>query len=425
VPGIYRSIGWGFPIRLTPTGEFDTGTTEDIATCAEIYQIRRLRFPLNFSPVGNVFTMTGFYADRGDAHNDWRSSLMTFEINDDPKLEFLIPGTRGKVVGPSFRPFVGSLGDFFAFVRQYEIKFKELIGLGVTELQVGLASLSKYISDIFDGPGAYTCLARGMILVETSWLIERLAENARSLSKTLGIAVDQEQLVSKFLDFMMATPTKFDLFVQSGCGCLVRLGALTLIDLSLIALPLNNLMLDLRLDSTMRQIKGSHFEKTVAERIMKDVPEISFVIRPNVKLKRLGERDAFAEADLYIRHHQFLIVVDCKAYSITRSFLVGERRDVENRWGLVCEWLRESDRRAAEIAKSRRDSNYQVPESLSHVVPIVCSAFPEFICSLCDEYFLVSGKIPRVCIYDELVEFLKNLKPPELLSLPFTIPISR
>jgi len=186
---------------------------------------------------------------------------------------------------------------------------------------------------------------------------------------------------------------------------------------------LGDLLLDLELDSEMRRIKGNSFEKTVAERIQKDVPGIELPMKPCLRLKRKGSRKIFAEADLYIASGPFLIIVDCKSYSVTREYLKGVNRAVGRRWELVQQWMRESDDRAKLIAEVTDPANYRIPPGTTHIIPLVCSAFPECIWGV-DERWYLTSEIPLVCTYAELVHFVRDAGSMQLSDRSFAIPIS-
>jgi hypothetical protein len=183
-------------------------------------------------------------------------------------------------------------------------------------------------------------------------------------------------------------------------------------------------MMDLQLDSEMKRIKGSTFEAAVASRVLSDCHAVSMPIRPGLKLKKRGEQNAFAELDAYIQVGTLLFLVDCKAYSLTREYFRGDFRAVMNRRILTNEWLDGSDRRTREIAKHPAGANYTIPKEITHLIPVVCSAFPEFWWSFDENEFLVTRKIPRVCTYHELVEVLNSEAVGDLTEKAFAIPIA-
>jgi hypothetical protein len=58
---------------------------------------------------------------------------------------------------------------------------------------------------------------------------------------------------------------------------------------------------------------------------------------------------------------------------------------------------------------------------VTHIIPVVCSAFPEFVWNLQDDYFLIERKLPRVCTYRELVNLLSSDRLNEVETRPFAI----
>jgi hypothetical protein len=101
---------------------------------------------------------------------------------------------------------------------------------------------------------------------------------------------------------------------------------------------------------------------------------------------------------------------------VTRDFLKGDFRAVRNRCIDIERWLAESDARAALLARVSDPANYVIPVGVTHIVPLVCSAFPEYLLELTDAMCLsvtygsnITARVPRVCTYPGLVYVIQNI----------------
>lgn len=199
----------------------------------------------------------------------------------------------------------------------------------------------------------------------------------KELFQIEGNHANTEEVVSIFLRLLFSSGSEkeYDPLLRTGVGALHDGRDLFVLDLNLIITVLTSVMMDLQLDSDMRQIKGSNFEAYVAERLRLDCPKIDMPIKAGLGLKRKGEHAAFAEVDAYVQVGTLLLLIECKAYALTREYFRGDFRAVRNRRILNEQWLDASDRRALEIAKSPQGSNYSIPYEITHIVPVVCSAF--------------------------------------------------
>ena len=423
--GLYRRVNKGVKLEIEKDGELVADPDPETMDLMLLYDRRRQEFSSTFSPVGffSAFDARQEFPSMELRADRW--STVGFLYNSDPDYVYQI-GTSARIKGPSFLPFRVIL-DCFSFIEPFAQQVEVVTGLTLRQLRLSFVALKNYICDRWsDERAQFTYLNRGLVFANPSFLAEQLTECLKELFKVEAEQRDAKEVVSIFLRLLFSggSPQKYDPLMRRGVGALHQNPGLWVFDLNLTVALLTNVMMDLQLDSEMRQIKGSHFETYVAARLGSDCPMISMPIKPGLKLKRKGEENAFAEVDAYVQVGVLLFLVECKAYSLTREYFRGDYRVVRNRRILNEGWLDASDRRGAEIAKSRSGANYSIPKEVTHVVPVVCSAFPEFWWTYDEREFLVPKKVPRVCTYHELAELLNSTSVTDLADEPFAIPIA-
>jgi hypothetical protein len=261
---------------------------------------------------------------------------------------------------------------------------------------------------------------------DREFLEDNLRQCLQEAFESEGEKRKAEETLPLFLEKLSGNRGSYDPMTPGQVACLYQIEDVYLLDLNLIMAPLMAMLMNLQLDSEMRQIKGSHFETFVAKRLPEDCPEILMPMKPGLKLKRVGQPDAFAELDAYVQVGPIFFLVECKAYSLTREYFRGDSRAVINRRILVEQWLDRSDRRAHDVAESPIGANYKIPDEVTHVIPVVCSAFPEFMWTFEEGDFLVRRKVPRACTYHELAELLSNPESrASMLLAPYAVPVKR
>jgi len=421
---VYRRVNKGANLEVGRSGELVAEPDRETIELMLLYDRRRHEFSTTFSPIG---FFSAFEAKREFPSTELRNdhwSTLTFEFNEDRDYIYQI-GSRARIRGPGFLPYRLSL-NFLRFIEPFETQVEAVTGLTLRQLRLCFAALKNYICDRWHEEGTpFTYLNRGLSFAETSFLSTKLTECLMELFEGEAEQRSANESVAVFLRLLSSNKDfrQYDVLLRRGLGCLYESEELSILDLNLSVSALGHLMMDLQLDNQMRQIKGGHLETYIANRMPSDCPHVIFPMKPGLKLKRKGEKNAFAELDVYVQAGTLLFLVDCKAYSLTHEYFRGDRKAVENRWLLNEQWLEASDRRGHEISKVPEGANYTIPENVTHLIPVVCSAFPEFFWSLDENKFLVSKRTPRVCTYHELAELLNSSKLAELSAKAFAIEV--
>jgi hypothetical protein len=324
----------------------------------------------------------------------------------------------GQVKSPGFELFELAL-DRLEHLRPFETRFPEVIGLTLDQLRDCYLAVKQYLLTAWSPGAEYTLVSRGIWFAEDATLRRRLG-NAYVETPTGRSSNNPDAIVERFLGLLEGDPRSSDLLLRQRQCSLSRFPTLCALDLSLTWISMLDFLTDLTIDSEMKRINGSQFEDYVTQTLAEAVPNLEYPIPPGLALKRIGEKDPFAQLDTYAQVDDMLFLVESKAYSITREYLKGSPQAVWGRWVLVDGWLRSSDTRAQKIVAALTGSNFSIPQDVKFVVPVICSAFSEFIWSDDQQFYLQPGRIPRVCTLDELIDVI-TVGRASLRERPFTI----
>jgi hypothetical protein len=415
----YRRVSKGEHLRVV-NGEVTATLDPELHECMRLYDLRRSEYSNSLSPVGSGTMFEAREASPSPALRSDRTSTLIFSFNSEKDRVWTIPNL-GRV-HPNYLPYQLSLQCLFG-LEPFEERIEVLTGLTLRQLRLCFVAVKNLICDLWDGPAQYTRVMRGAIFGSSDFLREELAERLEELFGAKSEPKNALEVMGLFCGLLSGGESLrgYDVLLRRGSGCLLQYGSNAMLDISLHHALLNDVLMDVQLDSEMRRIKGSNFEATVAERLLADVPAATYPIRPGLKLKRMGESNTFAEVDVYLQKAGYLFLIECKAYSVTREYFRGDIKPAQNRWNLMEKWLRVSDKRASEISRHPHGANYAIPDGITHIVPLVCSAFPEFFWNMEQQNYLIDRQMPRVCTYTELVQLLTSDRLQDIEKRPFTI----
>lgn len=420
VPSAFRRAGKGAAIQIHTDGTFYTELDKDTEDLAALYDRRRSTIAQDYASSGGLgsFAMKKASMTKSFAVNSW-STIALIPVTDQEQ-EYIISG-MGRIRNPSFDLYELFL-EPLKFLSIFEKNIFAMIGLSVDQLRRCMVAVKRYFFIAWKPASEYTLVTRGTWFIWRKFLEGNITEAYRHVADEEGADPSEaEGVVDRYLALLQGgDPRQFDLLLRRGLRTVYFDKEMVAIDVSVIQQALLNLLIDLEIDDEMRQIKGLDFEKYVARMLEEQVEQIAFPIKPGLKLKRVGENNPFAEVDVYAQIQDILLLIDCKAYSVTRDYLKGEARAIGNRWILVQEWLAETDKRAVRIVETRRGSNFEIPADVKYVIPIVCSAFTEFIWTKDPRFFLSGIEIPRVCTFPELISVL-NQRVDMLKAAPFVL----
>jgi hypothetical protein len=306
-------------------------------------------------------------------------------------------------------------------LRPFESHFIEIAGVTLNQLKGCYVALKRYILNKWSPHAEYTLICRGIWFTEALTLRRNLRQEYEAFMPIETVAA--EIIVDRFLQILQGEPRSCDLLLRQRQSALSISSTICALDLSATPNVLGGLLLDMVIDDEMKRIKGDRFEHHVTQFLRDTVPDCSYPVRPGLALKRHGERNPFAQVDTYAQVEDILFLIEAKAYSVTRDYLKGTPQAVYGRWRMVENWLRKADTRAGKVVNVRKGSNFSIPEEVRFIVPVVCSAFVEFVWSQSNVYYLDEDlKIPRGCTLDELVAIMSGSLE-KLREMPATLRI--
>ncbi|GAJ00791.1 unnamed protein product, partial [marine sediment metagenome] len=89
--------------------------------------------------------------------------------------------------------------------------------------------------------------------------------------------------------------------------------------------------------------------------------------------------------------------------------IVGEPDSLKQRWETIVKDVEQVDTLSERLLKEPKGKNFEVPDSVKWIVPIVCGPFAEWVPSSSQKWWLYED-IPRVLTPDELLETIARVK---------------
>jgi hypothetical protein len=410
-----RRVSRGATIVFRSSGVVEAVHSGAMERCTQLYERRRQQLTEVAGPVGNPTNVRVAEPLELQKQGAEGRLLLFFQEATDP-IDVEISGST---IRAHFLPRHCGL-EFLAGLTPVEPILIKKTALTVYQLQLCCVALTNYVVTTFGSPGfAYTYLTRGCIIALTEYLRTRLADGLRDLigSQSEG---SPEMLSLSFLDLLLATSeddrASVELSTYPDCSYRHR-GKdfdLCLLDMTAIPHTLARMAFDLKIHGgSAGKAKGIEFEKWVLEFLRKEGSQrVSFLAR-KVKLRGYDP-----DIDVLVGTENILFAVECKAQKLSPGYLDGVFDEVTRRREKVERWLEGVREKAARLAGNPEFTNAFIPKQFTHVVPVVCSAFPEFCYDLGKESFLIVDEIPRVCTAEELLKVILHPQIGGLASHP-------
>ncbi|MBA7630614.1 hypothetical protein ES703_38137 [subsurface metagenome] len=167
-----------------------------------------------------------------------------------------------------------------------------------------------------------------------------------------------------------------------------------------------------RMIGTIAILRGRDLEITLVEYLKAHANSMGFTIwwlgheKGMIRFREKGKRDV----DIGIIVDQHLLIIDVKAHAATRDLvIIGEPGRLKRRWKTIMKDLKQVDTLCKRLLKEPKGKNFEVPDSVKWIVPIVCGPFTEWVPSSSQKWWLYED-IPRVLTPDELLETIARAK---------------
>lgn len=125
----------------------------------------------------------------------------------------------------------------------------------------------------------------------------------------------------------------------------------------------------------------------------------------NIRFIKDGKRDV----DIGIIVNGHLLIIEAKSRAGKRDiYFVGNREKLLDRWKQLIEDIQKVDSLSKRLVKEPRGKNFEIPNMVKWIVPILCEPFVEWI-PFSDQKWWLYKDIPRACTPEELIETIERI----------------
>jgi hypothetical protein len=179
-----------------------------------------------------------------------------------------------------------------------------------------------------------------------------------------------------------------------------------------------------RFDGAKADAKGRLFEQEVEAKIRAEFPTAPFWERAKSNQPLRFPDGSDGEIDFAICRGNCLVVIEVKSEVIPAGYFQGEREAIRKRSDQLKKALKQVEAHCRKLSTHPVTDSYALPHEIEYLVPIICTAMPEWLDSWSLQDML-TPKTPRVCTPGELGRFLRERGPKYLSRLPFAIKVAR
>jgi len=217
---------------------------------------------------------------------------------------------------------------------------------------------------------------------------------------------------------------RISLWDRTGAKLFLRVPGGLLTDHSAVPALLGSIFSELSthasIDGKVGQLRGDDFEDEVEKYLKLNIADF----RPWICHRKLQFLSGVQrDIDVSFLFGRMLFVIECKAFSVPPAFDRGEPGALQTRKRKIDDALNQVDTLCQLLSKGRRGKNFEIPDTVTHIISIAASPFPEYIDTRSDQYFLTPS-IPRVCTPEEIAEFIRQFQLPNHISKPFVWEVS-
>ncbi len=434
-----RRVWKGAQLRVGPEGtSYEAVEPSQLTKAIEIVDIRTKNHTSLLSSFGLMTGITGETLPP--------DSLPVLILTLNPELQ---PGglqlRRERLIAKDpFRggDFVSNLLPYGADLRPYyeRLKLFEAVllahqGLSAEQVVAFLAAMTMWVATSMPNLAfRYQIVQRGWRIIPTlQWLVDELVPRYQYVHSRYFAAADDttaRRHLETILGYVTYRPSDYpviDLFNLMPIKLLIPVGCppgAFIVDFLMIpAFLQETFSLSARITGGFGQIKGGTFEHDAAEYVKRHLRAGTFW-KSSTLLKFDSGGPPEREMDLSIVVGDLLVVVECKSYGVPPMY---ERAKPEFLWARrekLVEALRQVDSLARRLAASPFGRNYEVPESVQYIVPLVLSPGVEYV-EVDDPSHWLTDDVPRVCTPSELIQVLEQGDTEAFHSKPYTVRVRR
>ena len=164
----------------------------------------------------------------------------------------------------------------------------------------------------------------------------------------------------------------------------------------------------------LRAYVASKFEEKTARKIELAIPDAN-TFKLNVKIKNEANKQTAWEIDTGFIYKNILFLVEIKNWYKPEKYYLADDSTLSSRISAVEFNLRKQDKK---LQRFRQQVAQKWDETIFGAICIVCTESVEFTASLDKNLWLKTGEIPRICLVDELISYLRTGDLEELYNHP-------
>lgn len=310
-------------------------------------------------------------------------------------------------------------------VRPYSRFVVEEYGLSLDELLLCLVSmghvqltLQMRSADAFEG-----ALLTGIGIYPVDRLRSVLHRAIRTFSRAFNVCTNPVILARRFFKAMVLPPDKYHLLDLHGgwaSSIIYRFEDYALVDWTTMPALLLNIAHVCSSRTEMANIKGDQYEIELDKWITGRVHGTERLFQPNMKLRYEGV--LYGEVDLSFRQGNVGYIVECKAYSVSKECLRGDKDALNTRWSYGEDWLSQVITTTQKLSQQPHGDNYQILSEVEYLVPVVCSPNVGPVYDIDAKYF-VAPELPRICTPLELADLITMEHTSSVYSNQYTFSV--
>jgi len=383
----------------------------------------------------SIFTKLGVINPIGNIINNSNFPVMAFQLNIEcENFELLLKDEKKDLnqttFKPNYIPVTGDLEGYYKLLKIFETDLIQATNLRPEEIVCFFVIFSIRLGyQYFNFPTArYGFLQRAFLMsTNEDELVSDLAKRYSQFYRLLfseDISFSKSKnVVRKCIKFFTGDLNSINLWDSGPLPVFIKINKWILIDYSAIPTALINVLATIPVYTGYGQRRGKYFEEYVSNYFKKQGFKL-WICRKELKVLNSNQKK---EIDVSFMKDDSLIIIGCRSHYVTKEYGRGKPSDLDKRWKIILEGIRDVESKCSFIFKKRKEKlSIPIPKGIKYIIPVLCVPYADYIPSKSGKYFLWKDKnfknsIPRVCTPEELSHFFRDFNYKLLRNKPYTL----
>ncbi len=237
-------------------------------------------------------------------------------------------------------------------------------------------------------------LLTGMIYFPKDLVKKSLPAQIARWGRLFSLQQSPATVAERFLKKIPLTPSRCGILeLHNGWipSPVYDLGDRMVMDWTTVPMFLNTIIYGASQSDEMKESKGRRLEQDLRLWILSQCSALIEYFPQNQKLRKAGQ--VYGEVGLALSKGPVGFLIDAKAYNVKLGCLRGDRGAVNTRYGYTDDWLSQVRDTARTLAATPVGDNYSLPESITHIVPVVCSPYVEPLYEFDDRHMITEASV--------------------------------